>query len=119
MLIEIRTQGLSLDAAVAGLVRRQVGDALAAAAGQIRAVELHLADINGRKGGADKQCHLVLHLTGQAPLVVHDVRSELHAAIASALKRARHSLGRRLGRRRDQLSPSTLTQAPSRAGDLS
>lgn len=100
MHIDIQTQGLSLDAAVARLVRRQVEDALAAVAERVRAVSLHLSDVNGHKGGADKQCHLVLHLHGRAPVIVHELRGELHEGIARALKRARHSLERRLGRHR-------------------
>jgi len=100
MQIHIQSQGLALDAEVARLVRRQVSDALANSADHIQHASLHLADINGRKGGVDKQCHLVVQLRGLPAVIVHETRPELHEAIGRALKRAQHSLTRRVGRHR-------------------
>lgn len=100
MQIAIQTQGLTLDAEVARRVRQQVRDALVHAADHIHNASLHLADINGRKGGVDKQCHLVLQLHGLPLVVVQETRPALAEAIGRALKRAQHSLSRRLGRQR-------------------
>lgn len=101
MQIAIQTQGLALDAEVARLVRQQVREGLAHAADHIHHASLHLADINGRKGGVDKQCHLVLQLHGLPAVVVQETRPALAEAIGRALKRAQHSLARRVGRHRE------------------
>jgi hypothetical protein len=100
MQIDIQSQGLVLDAESVRLFRRQVSEALANSADHIQHASLHLADINGRKGGVDKQCHLVVQLRGLPAVVVHETRPELYMAIGRALKRAQHSLTRRIGRHR-------------------
>lgn len=100
MQIAIHTQGLTLDAEVARQVRQQLREALEHVADHIHHASLHLADINGRKGGVDKQCHLVLQLNGLPTVVVQDTRPALAEAIGRALKRAQHSLSRRIGRYR-------------------
>lgn len=101
MQIDIQTQGLALDAEVARRIRRQVHETLSHGADLIRHASLHLADINGRKGGVDKQCHLVLQLHGLPAVVVQETRPALAEAVGRAIKRAQHSLARRIGRRRE------------------
>lgn len=101
MQIDIQTQGLALDAEVARLIRRQVRAALAHGADLIRHASLHLADTNGRKGGVDMQCHLVLQLHGLPAVVVQETRPALPEAVGRAIKRAQHSLARRIGRHRE------------------
>lgn len=108
MQIDLQSQSLALDAEVARRIRRQASEALAHTADHIHHVSLHLADINGRKGGLDKQCHLIVHLNGLPAVVVRETRGDLADAIARALRRAQFCLSRRVGRHR-QVSGHPVT----------
>ncbi len=66
----------------------------------ISRVVVHLADVNGPRGGVDKRCGLELRLKGAQPLVVDDVQTDLYIAIDRAFERIGRSLHRRLVRRR-------------------
>lgn len=66
----------------------------------ISRIVVHLADVNGPRGGIDKRCALELRLKGAQPLVVDDVQTDLYIAIDRAFERIGRSLHRRLARRR-------------------
>ncbi|MFK7975921.1 MAG: hypothetical protein AB8C02_07270 [Halioglobus sp.] len=58
-----------------------------------------LSDINGPKGGLDKQCRIVVRSSTTAPIVVVEKQSELKLAIDRGIARASRSLARQLKRK--------------------
>lgn len=67
---------------------------------KVQQIRVRLHDINGPRGGVDKQCRLTLNLDGHGILVVTAQAHSGSLALDSALKRASQSLVRLWQRRR-------------------
>jgi putative sigma-54 modulation protein len=80
---------------------------------KISLVTVELADLNGPRGGVDKQCRLVVRLLPAGRVIIEETHADVSAAIALAADRAGWAVSRQLRRRRDardvrrsnQLSP--------------
>lgn len=68
--------------------------------GQVPMTRVHLADVNGPRGGIDKECQVALHTDGHGTIVIHARASNWRSALDSALARAVRTLQALLGRRR-------------------
>ena len=66
---------------------------------EIENATITLSDINGPKGGIDKQCQIVLTPIGLRPIVVSEKQEDMLQAIDRCLYRASQSLDRKLKRR--------------------
>lgn len=66
----------------------------------ILSVDVFLKDINGPKGGVDKQVVMRLHLRNRRQLVIETVDANLHAAIRRGAKRAKRAVRRSLRKSR-------------------
>jgi len=102
MLIDIQTRSFSLTDALRDHIKRRLGFALSARDEHIQRVLIRLSDINGPRGGADKQCHIQVVLTHLPDVVIEDTEADLYAAIGRATDRAGRTVGRRLERQRDK-----------------
>jgi ribosome-associated translation inhibitor RaiA len=73
-----------------------------AAAGRLRdatcTVDVRLTDVNGPKGGIDKQCSIVVTPPGLATLRVEEQAGDYYAAINAAAATLKKSLARSLER---------------------
>lgn len=69
-------------------------------------VDLYLTDVNGPRGGPDKQCRVVAHLQS-GPVVVSQTGRNPLAAVMAAAQRCRRLIRSRLTRRRHQRRAST------------
>lgn len=96
MRISIRTS----DASLADLIRRRFAFALGRFDGRVRSVTVRLTDVNGPRGGVDKQCRVTAHLRGGArAIVLEDIDADAAVAVdrvadrtARAVARAAHAL---------------------------
>lgn len=62
---------------------------------RIRSLSVHLRDLNGPRGGVDKQCLIAIRLERPRQVVViEDVDQEAEAAISRAAERASRAVGR-------------------------
>lgn len=61
-------------------------------------VTLHLSDVNGLRGGVDKECHLVVELVDTTAVVVRDRGDHLLAVVDRVLHRAVQTIGRQIGK---------------------
>lgn len=61
-------------------------------------VEVRLRDLNGPRGGDDKECGLIVHLRGRSIVTVKDHQSDLYAAISNAAGRLKNVIACRLAR---------------------
>lgn len=66
---------------------------------EIRQIRIALQDVNGPRGGVDKQCRLTVKLNGPGSLVVTSQGENTFAAFDNALERANRSLVRLWQRR--------------------
>lgn len=69
----------------------------------IKTISITLADINGPKGGKNKQCKVRLHSDHLAEIIITEERENLLHAIDNSLIRANRTLVRQLKRRQGQL----------------
>ena len=68
--------------------------------GQVQQARISLRDINGPRGGVDKQCQILLTTAGHGQLVVVSRAEHAQGALNQALQRAMHALTRSWQRRR-------------------
>lgn len=54
--------------------------------------KVHLRDVNGPRGGVDKQCQIELHTTTGKPVVVSSTARDWRSALERALARASRAL---------------------------
>ena len=66
----------------------------------VKPVLVSMADINGPRGGDDKQCQIRVSLPGQPSIVIEETRSDLYGAIDRAAHRVSNTVNRKLGRLR-------------------
>jgi ribosome-associated translation inhibitor RaiA len=71
--------------------------------GQVQQARISLRDINGPKGGVDKQCQIMLTTAGHGQLVIVAKAEDAQGALNQALQRATHSLARLWQRKRRPL----------------
>jgi putative sigma-54 modulation protein len=65
----------------------------------IRHISLTITDVNGPKGGVDKQCHCVLHLKRMPPIVIRDRDESYLGLFHRVANRASHVLSQRVDRK--------------------
>jgi|MudIll2142460700_1097286.scaffolds.fasta_scaffold07786_2 hypothetical protein len=100
MKLSIRTRHLSLSPETQTELRQRVVVAFARISPWVRAVDITVADINGPKGGADKQCRLRVRGRSIPDIVVEHVGCDTIATVALAVERAGQALVRKMARRR-------------------
>jgi ribosome-associated translation inhibitor RaiA len=110
MVIEVQDRNVTLDEATREWIERRIQFALARFAGRIRRVQVVLNDVNGHRGGMDKQCQVRLTLIPTGEIVVEDLDSTLEAATANSVERAARSMARWLVRQREFGDGSEMVQ---------
>jgi putative sigma-54 modulation protein len=64
-------------------------------------IDISLVDINGPKGGVDKECRVTMRLPGLAALHITEASETLHQAVDASRDRLEKTLKRTLEKRRD------------------
>ena len=108
MQIDIQTRNFSLTPALRSHVERRLGYALSSRDDHIQRVQVRLSDINGPRGGADKNCSIQVFLAHLPDVVIEDTEVDLYTAIYRAADRAGRTVGRRISRQRDMSRSSGL-----------
>ena len=99
MKIEIVSRNLNLESDLRELIERRVAFALERFEEQIERVWIALVDINGTRGGNDKQCRVVIDLSPSGSVHVDHVANTMESAASQAIERASHSVARTVERR--------------------
>ena len=100
MKLTIRARHLDLAPELRDLIHRRLDFALGRLAGEIEAVDVTVADLNGPKGGPDKQCRVRIRCRALGTVVVEHVGSEILPVASLAADRAERAVGRALARSR-------------------
>ncbi len=99
---KIHGQNISVGDHLDDHVRRQMEFALGQFDSWISSLDVHLEDVNGPKGGVDKQCRIVLGLKGGRTIKVQDIDVDMTVAINRAADRLSHVVSRETEKRREK-----------------
>ena len=80
-------------------IHRRLSFAFARMEHVIDSGSITISDINGPKGGVDKQCRVVIKPTGMKRIVISEKQPDLRLAVDRSISRASHSLSRQLKRK--------------------
>jgi putative sigma-54 modulation protein len=98
MQLNIDAQNLNISEQVKEDMSQRIKDMFARTQQKIRKVSVVFTDINGPKGGADKQCRVQLVLFGLPSVNVVCKQANFHKALARALSAAKRTLKRRFNK---------------------
>lgn len=98
MRVDLRGRRIEPTGALQEFVRRRLDFALDRFEDRLRSVTVRLVDVNGPRGGVDKECRIQLDLPGDRPVVVGARNEDLYAAIGDAVDRSAGVLSKRLSR---------------------
>jgi putative sigma-54 modulation protein len=94
----IRARGIELTAALLGHVERHLRFAWKRFGQRIRHASVQLTDLNGPRGGLDKQCRVTVTLFPSGKVMVGATEADLSTAIDRAADRLERSVTRALER---------------------
>lgn len=106
MQIEIQARRVPLSRKVRNYFKSQVQIAMGRYDERITKVSLWLSDINGPKGGSDKNCRMKITMAGKPDVVIVETRENLHLAINLAIARAGKAVMRKIDRQRSRIKRS-------------
>ena len=95
MTISIAAQGTSIGSAARMRMKARLLEALDTASQKIRRMRVSFKDINGPKGGVDKECVILVHLDKSNAIVIKSKDSSVSRAFSRSMERLKTSLKRR------------------------
>lgn len=102
MELEIGKHDVHLNDTLRDHIERRLDFALSQFGNFVSRVTVTLADVNGPRGGPDKQCRLLIHLRSGSLVKVEDTDEDMTAAVNRAADRAGHAVARQLERIREK-----------------
>ena len=100
MKIELRCDGLPATTKLHLHVRRRLGQALGRFRDRVQWARVWLKDVNGPRGGTDKQCLVQVRVKGASDIILQEREADAHRAFDRAAARVVYALMRQLGRQR-------------------
>ena len=100
MKLDIRSQQELLTDADRDFASAQVVRALTKFGSRITRVDVHVADLNGPRGGDDKHCAVTVSISGKPALVGTDRNADINDAITMAIHRVERRVRRALAKER-------------------
>jgi hypothetical protein len=94
--INVSAHGLRIDSDTDDFVRRQIHAALRRFEEQVVSVDAFLKDINGPKGGIDKQVLVRVRLRNRQVIATVITRARLRAAVVVSVRKAKRAVRRSL-----------------------
>ena len=99
MFVQIRTDNhIKSDAAANARLEQKVRRKLKRFEGRLSSVEVHVADVNGPKGGGDKRVSIEARPAGHEPVAVHAEAKRVDNAVIQAADKAARALDHSLGK---------------------
>ena len=96
MNITTRAQGFELSAPIDQFVRSELELALSPFSESVVSVDVYLKDINGPKGGIDKQAIIRVQLRNRQIVAMETTHADLYAAMKTGIKRSKRAVRRSL-----------------------
>ena len=101
--LEFRQRRVTISPALHDQIAGHVQAALGRFSHRIRNVMVYLTDINGRRGGVDKYCGIVVQLSGGRTICARELNAQVEIAFYFAVDRAAYAVSRELERRRTRI----------------
>jgi ribosome-associated translation inhibitor RaiA len=111
MTARVRFRGIESSAALREHATRRVHLQLSRFGQQITAVSVFVTDVNGPRGGTDKQCHVTIRGGRLGVVDLTETHADPFAAVDLALERASRAVGRSLERARGPRRPTVARRA--------
>lgn len=108
MQIRIQTSGFDLTPAIAAWVHERLAHRLKRFADKVAAVDVYLRDVNGSKGGRDKEASLRIAGRAGLPMFVESRGHDLYEAIDAVGRRAKRCVRKAHHKRRTYEKVSRL-----------
>ena len=103
MFVQINTDNQILsDAEANERLEQRVREKLARFEQRLTHVEIHVADVNAHKGGADKRVSLEARPNGHQPIAVHAEAKRIEDAVTTAATKAVRALDHLFGKLADK-----------------
>ncbi len=102
MELQVQARQFHLSEELREHVERRINFALGQFDRRVSRVAVSLSDVNGPKGGVDKQCQILVHLRRGNPVKIQDVDVDFGAVVNRAADRAGRAVARRVQRRRER-----------------
>jgi putative sigma-54 modulation protein len=102
MELEIRGQNFRVGEPLQEHIKRQMNFALDPFESWLAGAAVHLEDVNGPKGGIDKQCRILVNLKGGKTLKIEDVDTDFTLAVNRAADRLGQAVSREIDKRREK-----------------
>ena len=99
MNVRIQTQGFSLTPAIGAHVHKQMQATLLRYAGEVMSADVFLKDLNGPRGGHDKQAIVRLQLRRNGSFAVSTTHEDLYKAIDLSARRAHRTVRKTVNRK--------------------
>ena len=117
MKIDVRFRDLEHSDALRDHAVRRIHFHLGRFRHEISSVQVRISDINGPKGGVDKQCQVTVRGRRFSAVVIEDLSGDAYSAVDLAVGRAGRSVARDIGRVRSSRAlfalPRTLPRKAS------
>lgn len=102
MRIHLRSRRFELTDALRAYAERRLLFALSRFGGRVLSVMLRFDDVNGPRGGVDKRCRIIAHLSPPwGDVRVEELDGDLYAAISRAADRLARAVAREAERRQE------------------
>lgn len=106
----IHSNDFAITGALEAYIKEHAKKSMRVCADQVERLVVRLKDVNGPKGGQDKECCVEVQLANHAPIVVSKRSSDAYTSIRQALARAARTTVRKLGKRRASMPSKPLPQ---------
>lgn len=108
-------QGVSMSPALEAHINKQLQSVERRFGERLTRIEVYLTDVNGPKGGVNKQCKLEARPRGGDPLMAESLHEDAYDAVTAAVKRLETVLSNYFGKL--DRRPSGRQQAPMAGGE--
>ncbi|MFT6409051.1 MAG: ribosome-associated translation inhibitor RaiA [Arenicella sp.] len=106
----IHSNDFAITRALDSFIKDHADKSMRVCADQVERLVVRLKDVNGPKGGQDKECCVEITIANHAPIVVSKRSSDAYASIRQALRRASRITLRKLGKRRASMPAKPSAQ---------
>ncbi|HEU5076094.1 MAG TPA: HPF/RaiA family ribosome-associated protein [Polyangiaceae bacterium] len=113
MKIDVRFRGLEPSDALRDHAVRAIQFHLRRFGQEISWVLVRISDVNGPKGGLDKQCQVTVHGRRLSNVILDDLSGDAHSAIDMAVERVSRAVARDLQRVRGARAPFPMPRRAS------
>jgi ribosome-associated translation inhibitor RaiA len=108
-------QGVAMSPALEQHINQQLQSVQTRFGEKLTRIEVYLTDVNGPKGGVNKQCKLEARPRGGDPLMAESLHENAYDAVSGAAKRLETVLGSHFGKL--ERRPSGGRQSPLAEGE--